>query len=108
MASRRKTEHRMITSPEVKVRQKAQITLPREVQQALHIREGDHIRFNIKENGEVLLEGLAVIPADQRWFWTPEWQAGEREASEDIKAGRVKRYHDIDEMFDDMDREKPA
>lgn len=26
---------------------------------------------------------------DQAWFWTPEWQAKEREADEDIKAGRV-------------------
>ncbi len=26
---------------------------------------------------------------EQWWFWTDEWQAGEREADEDIAAGRV-------------------
>ena len=23
------------------------------------------------------------------WFWTPEWQAGEREVEEDLRAGRT-------------------
>ncbi len=32
---------------------------------------------------------LHDIPADQRWFWTPQWQAMEREADADIAAGRV-------------------
>ena len=30
-----------------------------------------------------------LIPKDQAWFWTPEWQAKEREADEDIRLGRV-------------------
>ncbi|MDP2630237.1 MAG: hypothetical protein Q8P56_02405 [Candidatus Uhrbacteria bacterium] len=29
------------------------------------------------------------IPDAQRWFWTKEWQEMEREADEDIAAGRV-------------------
>jgi bifunctional DNA-binding transcriptional regulator/antitoxin component of YhaV-PrlF toxin-antitoxin module len=100
-------ENEVIASPEAKIRQKGQVTLPREVQRALHVGEGDHIRFNIRENGDVVLQGLAVIPADQRWFWTPEWQAGEREADEQIAAGGGKVYHDLDEMFEDLDRENP-
>ena len=28
---------------------------------------------------------------DQAWFWTPEWQAGEGEASLDIRQGQVSR-----------------
>jgi hypothetical protein len=35
------------------------------------------------------------VPPDQEWFWTPEWLAGEIEASEDIAAGRtVVQYSD--------------
>ncbi|MBU1486962.1 hypothetical protein KKH56_02780 [bacterium] len=40
-------------------------------------------------------EVLVVIPEqddDQAWFWTPEWQAKEREADEDLRAGRYKRF----------------
>lgn len=29
---------------------------------------------------------------DQAWFWTPEWQAKEREADADLAAGRVKTF----------------
>jgi hypothetical protein len=35
---------------------------------------------------------------DQAWFWTPEWQAKEREADEDIAAGRFERFYS-DEAF---------
>jgi hypothetical protein len=40
---------------------------------------------------------------EQGWYWTPEWQAGEREASADIEAGRVTRHAGVDEMFDHLD-----
>ncbi len=29
------------------------------------------------------------IPNDQAWFWTPEWQAMEREAEVDIAEDRI-------------------
>ena len=32
------------------------------------------------------------IPKSQAYFWTKEWQEGERRADEDIKAGRVKKF----------------
>lgn len=32
---------------------------------------------------------------DQAWFWTDEWQAKEREAQEDIDAGRVEDASDF-------------
>jgi hypothetical protein len=32
------------------------------------------------------------VDASQAYFWTEEWQTGERKADEDIKAGRVKRF----------------
>ena len=39
-----------------------------------------------------------MIDPTQAWFWTPEWQAKEREADEDIAAGRVTRF-ESDEAF---------
>ncbi|MGH3829383.1 MAG: AbrB/MazE/SpoVT family DNA-binding domain-containing protein [Pseudonocardiaceae bacterium] len=81
------------------VRAKAQLTLPPEVRDALHVSEGDEVEFTITEAGDVLLRGMTSVPADQRWFWEPEWQAGEREASEQIKAGDVKVFDDAEVMF---------
>ena len=39
-----------------------------------------------------------TIDAAKAWFWTPSWQAGEREATKDIRAGRVER-HQSDREF---------
>jgi len=32
---------------------------------------------------------------DQSWYWTPEWQAAEKEADEDIATGRVHRFKNV-------------
>lgn len=88
-----------------RVRPKGQITLPPEVREELRIKEGDEVQFELGPDGVITLRGMVTVPADQAWFWTPEWQAGEREADEDIRAGRVRTFHDIDEMFDAMDQE---
>jgi len=39
------------------------------------------------------------IPADQAWFWTPEWQAGEKKADADLAAGRVKTFKTAAELI---------
>ncbi|PZS38519.1 MAG: AbrB family transcriptional regulator [Pseudonocardiales bacterium] len=85
--------------PRATVRAKAQLTLPAEIREALHVSEGDEVEFTITDAGEVLLRGMTSVPADQRWFWEAEWQAGEREASEQIKAGDVEIFADAEAMF---------
>ena len=43
------------------------------------------------------------VPKDQEWFWTKEWQAGERQADADLAAGRVSRIFDsADELIADL------
>ncbi len=40
-----------------------------------------------------------VVPGDQSWFWTEEWQEGEREASEEIREGKLSpRLYNMEEM----------
>jgi len=36
---------------------------------------------------------------DQSWYWTPQWQAAEKEADEDIATGRVHRYNNADDAI---------
>jgi hypothetical protein len=43
--------------------------------------------------------------SDQDWFWTPEWQAKEREADEDIAAGRFERFYSDEEFLAAMQQE---
>ena len=85
------------------LRNKGQVTLPNEVREALHVSEGDELEFEVVDSGVVMIRGLKMIPAEQAWFWTESWQAGERQASEEIASGQISGpYKDISDMFDDL------
>lgn len=88
------------------MRRKNQVTLPREVAEALHIREGDEVEFDITDSGQVLLRGMTAVPADQAWFWDRDWQQGEREAGEQIAAGQTEEFEDAESMFDALENEE--
>jgi AbrB family looped-hinge helix DNA binding protein len=87
----------------VKVRPKAQLTLPEEIRSALHIGEGDEVEFAVQQDGTVTVRGYISIPTDQAWFFTPQWLAGEREADEDIAAGRGTVHESAEDMFAHLD-----
>ena len=71
------------------VRAKGQITIPADVRQAARLEEGDPVEVEIVEDG-ILLRPMKLIDASQAWFWTPEWQEGERKADAEIAAGPVR------------------
>lgn len=87
----------------VKVRPKAQLTLPEEIRRALHIGEGDEVEFAVHDDGTVTIRGYVSIPTDQAWFFTPEWLAGEREADEEIAAGQGTVHGSAEDMFAHLD-----
>ena len=84
------------------LRAKGQLTLPDDVRKAAKLQEGDLIEAEVTENGEVILRPLATVHRSQAWFWTPEWQAGEREATEQIQRGEVTRYESDDDFLDSL------
>ena len=42
------------------------------------------------------------VPKDQAWFWTEEWQKGEREADEALARGEFKDFTNIEELIADL------
>jgi AbrB family looped-hinge helix DNA binding protein len=80
------------------VRAKGQVTIPAAVREAARLEEGDPVEVELVEDG-ILLRPMKLIDASQAWFWTPEWQAMEREADEDIAAGRVTRFESDEEFL---------
>jgi len=85
----------------MKVRPKGQITLPDAIREAARLSEGDYLEVSVEE-GTIVMRPKKLIDADQAWFWTDEWQRGEREASEDIGRGRVRRSASGDEFIDSL------
>ena len=70
------------------LRAKGQLTLPEEIRAAAHLEEGDLLDAEITAEG-ILLRPQKVIDATQAWFWTKEWQEGEREADTDLAGDRL-------------------
>jgi AbrB family looped-hinge helix DNA binding protein len=87
----------------IQVRKKAQVTLPLSVRRRLNIEEGDLLDVNVRD-GEIVLRVKKLIDKDQAWFWTKRWQEGERQADEDIKAGRVYSFPDADSAIASLEK----
>ena len=81
-----------------KVTRHGQVTLPVAIRRHLNIEEGDYIEMRVSEEG-VILTPKKLIDKSQAYFWTPAWQAAEREADEDIAAGRVHQFEDVDDAI---------
>ncbi len=88
----------------VKIRKKAQVTLPLSVRRKLGIEEGDFLDIEVR-NGEIVLKVKKLIDKSQAWFWTERWQEGERKAEEDIRSGRVRRFENVEEAISSLHKE---
>ena len=44
-----------------------------------------------------------AVPDDQAWYWAEQWQRWERQADQDIAAGRVREFRSVDGLFADLD-----
>ncbi len=87
----------------LQIRRNFQITLPAAVRKRLHLRIGDILETTLKD-GKIIIAPKKTIDAEQAWFWSKEWQEAEREAEEDIKAGRVKKFKNVEELIKDLDK----
>jgi antitoxin MazE len=84
------------------IRINSQITIPKQIMKKLLLKEGDKIEFEVKED-VIVIRPVLIIDKTQSWFWTKKWQKAEREADEDIKAGRVKTFDEVDSLMKDLE-----
>jgi len=84
------------------IREKSQITIPKDLIKKLNLKTGDNIDIDI-ENGMIIIKPVVIIPKAQAWFWSKEWQQGESQAEKDIENGQVKRFNSTQELFEDLD-----
>jgi AbrB family looped-hinge helix DNA binding protein len=85
-----------------KVTRNGQITLPAPVRKSLGIEEGDLVEIEVIDEKAVIVP-KRLIDKNQAYFWTKKWQDGEKEADEDIKAGRVKVFDSVDKLIKDLE-----
>ena len=86
----------------IKLRERSQITLPVEIVKKLNIKTGDSLEVKL-EDDKIVVTPVLVIDRSQAWFWSKEWQDMEREAEEDIKAGRLGQAKDVDDLIKQLE-----
>ena len=87
-----------------KVTRHGQITLPASVRKELGIEEGDLVEIEVVAERAVLMP-KKLVDKSQAYFWTKRWQEGEKEADEDIKAGRVRTFDSVEELIKDLEED---
>ncbi len=85
-----------------KVTRHGQVTLPASVRKRLGIKEGDLVEVLVEDERVVLLP-KQIVDRSQAYFWAKDWQAAEKVATEDIRAGRVKTFSTVDELARDLE-----
>lgn len=80
------------------LRKKHILTIPRELVNRLRLEEGDEFIVT-EEDGRIVLTPALSIPADQAWFWSPEWQARVAEAEADRLSGNSTVYRSEEEFL---------
>ncbi|MEY4322327.1 MAG: hypothetical protein RL410_108 [Actinomycetota bacterium] len=69
------------------------VALPAAVRRILQLDDkGSQFDVVVRHDGVIELRPLVAVPADEAWFWSTEWQAGEREAAADVAAGRTRKF----------------
>jgi AbrB family looped-hinge helix DNA binding protein len=69
-----------------------QLTLPKEIRKKVNMQPCYFVEVILDEEGRIVPTPKKLIDASQAYFRTKERQEAEREADEDIKAGRGKKF----------------
>lgn len=59
---------------------------------------GAQVEITEREDGVIELRPQLAVPASQAWFWTEEWQAGEREVDREYAEGNFKTFKSAKEF----------
>ena len=74
----------------IRIRQRNQVTLPKEISAALQVKEGDFLEVSTSKNAVILR------PTRMVKFGTPEGEAAARRGEQSIREGRYKTFEDLE------------
>lgn len=88
----------------VTIQARGTIALPADIRKRHHLDEpGAQVQVVEREDGVIELHPTVAVPASQAWFWTAEWQAGEREVDEQIARGELTTFDSVEDLVAHLD-----
>ncbi len=85
----------------VQVREKAQITIPSKIRKALGIKKGDYLEAQVEDNKIIFVPKVLIDKAEPVAL-SKKSEKMLKEALEDVKKGRVKKFENVEELIDDL------
>lgn len=86
----------------VSIHARGTISLPAAARKRYHLDEpGAQVEI-IERDGEIVLRPKLPVDASQAWFWTLEWQEGERQAETETRAGIGTVYESGDDFLESL------
>ncbi len=58
-----------------------------------------HEEIKKRHPGDRFVLFYEAVESRQAYFWSPDWQAGEQEAEEDIRLGRTRRFARLEDAL---------
>jgi AbrB family looped-hinge helix DNA binding protein len=88
----------------IRVKKKAQITLPSGIRRALGIEEGDYLEAEL-QGGKVVLTPKTVITKLPPVTLSERGEQMLREALEEVEAGKVKEHDTVESLIEELRHE---
>src|SRR6266511_605863 len=88
----------------VRVTDRGTVTLPKALRAKAP--KTDLLEVVLRDDGVYELRPRVLIDPSQAWFWTEEWQRGERKVDEDYAAGRYRTYDSAEEFIAELERRR--
>ena len=89
----------------VDLKQKSQVTIPKEIVRKLDLRVGDKLEIEARD-GKLIITPVVIIPKNQEWYYSPEWQEMEKKVNQQIKEGKIRTANSSEELFKDLGIDK--
>jgi antitoxin MazE len=85
----------------VKLRSRAQVTLPKEAVKILNLKEGDNLPVEVA-NGKVIITPVAVIPRDELWARAPKMCSVIEQSRLEARKGNLEEYDSVEDLWEDL------
>jgi antitoxin MazE len=87
-------------------KQKSQVTIPKDFVKKLNLKAGDKLDVEV-EDGRLIITPVVIVPKDQAWYYSPKWQAMEREVDQQIQAGKIHTVDSKEQLFENLGLNNP-
>lgn len=80
------------------------VALPAALRKRYHLDQpGAQVEVTEREDGVLELRPAVAVPAAEAWFWSEQWQAGEREVDAHLSRGEVTVSDTVADFLADLD-----